>query len=228
MQHRDRRESALVDSAHEDRGHLRVQRLVQLIDDHRRQVGRVGLEAHPARQRQQDLPRVVLFAEEPLVEPLPRALAIHEGHGRGDDEERVERRAARRDLGQRAVALLHEREGQRDGGQKDENREGPVRERVLQAAAEDDARSEDVRHADGVDEAECRQEDQRVEDDGYRTGILRSVHVEERRDDRNAVADGIGEDAGNGRVERHADPAPLVRVVVERGSDTLPRLRRGH
>ena len=43
-----------------------MERLVELIDDHRREVGRVGLEADPARERQQDLPRVVLLAEEAL------------------------------------------------------------------------------------------------------------------------------------------------------------------
>ena len=105
VQHRDRRQPALVDAAHQDRRHQRMQRLVELIDDHRRQIGRVGLEAHPAGERQQDLARVVLFAEEALIEPLPGALAIHERRHRGNDEDHVERRAARRDVGERSIAL---------------------------------------------------------------------------------------------------------------------------
>ena len=79
VQHRDRGQPPFVDAAHQDRRHQRVQRFVDLIDDHRREIRRVGLEAHPAGQRQQDLARVVLLAEEPLVEPLARALAVAEG-----------------------------------------------------------------------------------------------------------------------------------------------------
>ena len=134
---------------------------------------------------------------------------------RGDDEERVERRAAGRNLGERAVALLHEREDQGDRGQGDEQGQRAVGERVLQAAPQHDARSEHVRDADGVDEAERGQEHETIEQDPQRARVLRAVGAEELRHDRNAVAYGVGEDAGDGRVERHADSAALVGVVVE-------------
>ena len=73
---------AVLDAAREHGGDFRVQRLIDLLDDQRREIARIGLEAHAAGQRHQDLPRVVLLAEEPLVEPLARAVAVaHDSPG---------------------------------------------------------------------------------------------------------------------------------------------------
>ena len=192
-----------------------MQGLVDLVDDHRREIGRVGFEAHSARERQQDLACVVLFAKETLVEPQACALTVHERHGRGDDEGGVECGAARRDLRQRRVAFLHERE--REGNRRQENQQGErtVGERVLEAAPQHNPWPEHMRDADGVNQPECRQQDQTVEDDPQRPGVIRRIHLEELRDNRDAVADRVGEDARDRGVERHADAAPLISIVVE-------------
>ena len=217
VQHGDRRQPALVDAAHQDRRHLRVQRLVDLVDDHRREIGRVGLEAHPAGERQQDLPRVVLLAEEPLVEPVPRALAVAERRRReatisSDVEPELlvtisrsvrsrsctsERTSASAGQEARAPSACGSRA--RTAGCAAAPRAGraraprrPRRRARTPAAAPAPARTT-------------------VTAPGY-SG---AVHADEHRDDRHAVLDRIGEHARHGGVDRHADPAPLVRVVVE-------------
>ncbi len=57
----------------EHRDALGMQRRVDLRHDHRDQVARIGFVRHAAGQRHQDLARVVLVAEEALIEPPLRA-----------------------------------------------------------------------------------------------------------------------------------------------------------
>ena len=78
MQHADRRQAAFLDPAHEDAEGFRVERLVELVDDRRREVGRIGFESNAAHQRKQDLAGVVFVAEKPFVEPLPRPFPVAE------------------------------------------------------------------------------------------------------------------------------------------------------
>ena len=70
-----------------------------------------------------------------------------------------------------AIALLHQREHERDGRQEDQHGQRAVGERVLKAAPQHHARPEDVRHADGVDQPERWQQDERVEQHGHGAGI---------------------------------------------------------
>ena len=72
-----------------------------------------------------------------------------------------------------------------------------------------------MRDAHCVNQAEGREQHQAVEDGSHGAGILRTVGIEQLGDDRNAVADGIREDSRNSGIERHADTAPLVCVVIE-------------
>ena len=112
---RHRHEPAVLDPAGEHRGDFRVQGLVDLLDDQRREIRGIGLEAHAAGERHQDLPRVVLLAEEPLVEPLARAVAVAHDRQRRDEEQQVDDRSARDDLQQ---VLLQQRVDERGAGQE--------------------------------------------------------------------------------------------------------------
>ena len=62
-----------------------------------RSPGSVSKRTRPASDTQ-DLPRVVLLAEEPLVEPLARAVAVAHDAERRDEQQQVDDRAARDDL----------------------------------------------------------------------------------------------------------------------------------
>ena len=55
-----------------------MQRRIDLRHDHRDEVARIGFVGHAARQRDQNLARVVLGAEEALIEPALRRVAILE------------------------------------------------------------------------------------------------------------------------------------------------------
>src|SRR5205085_4346908 len=120
----------------------RMQRLVDLADDERGEIRRIGLEPHAAREGQQDLAGVVLLTEETLVEPAASRIPILEGRDGGGEEREVEPRAAGGDLGDGLGAVARQGDDQRDGRNTAEDGQRPARERVLQAAAEDQPRPE--------------------------------------------------------------------------------------
>ena len=73
-------------------------------------------------------------AEEALIEPALRGVAIAQDHAEHRQEEEVEQRAAADDHRERLIALLHQRRGQREDRDRDQRGERAPRERVLQAA----------------------------------------------------------------------------------------------
>lgn len=93
-----------------------MQRLVYLSDDERGQVGRIGFETHAACEGEENLPCIVFFAEEPLVQPAPRPVPVLErGHG-GTNQRQIQPRAPRRGFADRLRAVARERGHQRNRG----------------------------------------------------------------------------------------------------------------
>ena len=208
----DRDQPSLLDAGGQHRGDLGMERLVDLLDHHRREIAGVGLEADAAGQRHQDLPRVVFLAEEALVEPLARAHAVARHAERGDEEQEVDDRSAGDDLHQ---VLLDERVDQRRARQKRDRGERAVGQRVLKAAAQHQRRTEHARDADGVGQPERRQQHQQLQERGHRPGVGGHRRPHQHRDDRHAVLQRVRDDAGHRRVDGHPDAAPLVGVVIE-------------
>ncbi len=169
--HRD--EETVLEPAHQDRDHVRVQRFVDLAHHHCREIGRIGLEPDAARQRQQNFSRVVLLAEEAEVQPLTRALAVTEGCNGHDDQHDVQPGTAHEDVAERPAPIPDEGERQRDRRQHRYDREGLAGQRVLEAAPQHHARAKHVGDADRVRDAEGGQQDQRLEHDEHREGVYR-------------------------------------------------------
>ena len=136
----DRRQPFVLDAADQDGDHLRVQRFVDLVHDHVRQIGRIGLEPDPVRERQEDLLRVVFLAEEPEVQPVPRPLAVPARRDRGADEHRIQGRARRGEVADRFAPVLDQRGHQRERRQRGDHGDGLVGQRVAEAAAQHEAR----------------------------------------------------------------------------------------
>ena len=74
--------------------------LLDLTHDQRRQIGRIRFQPHAADEREQDFARVVFLPEEPLIEPLPRTIAIAQPRDTGCEQREIDGRAARQDLGE--------------------------------------------------------------------------------------------------------------------------------
>ena len=127
----------------------------------------------------------------------------------------VQRRAAHRDLAQRAASIADQRNHQRECRQHRENRQGLAGERVLQAAAQDYSRTEHARDADRVDQPERRQQHEPLEEDVDRSRHARRGRAGQHRDDRHTVLDRVGDHAGHSGVDGHADAAALAGVVIE-------------
>ena len=77
-----------------------MERLLDLMDHQRGEIGGIRLEAHAAREREQDLARIVLLAKEALVEPLPRAIAIAQPRDARREQCEIDDGTARNDLAQ--------------------------------------------------------------------------------------------------------------------------------
>ena len=174
-----------------------------------RSVG-IGFEPHLRRQRHQDLARVVFLPEEPLVEHLPRPLAVAERRHDPGEEQEIDDRTAGEELLQR---LPPERRAERRAGGDRHDRQRPAGQRVLDAAPQDHARPEHARDAHRIGQAERRQQHERLQERGQQPRVHRHPRAGQHRDDRHAVLHRVGEHAGNGRVDRHLDPAALVGVV---------------
>ena len=143
---------------------FRMQRGIDLRHDHRDQVARIGFVWHASRERHQDLARVVLVAEEALIEPPLRRVAIPQGEAQHRQEEEIEQRPSSHDHRERLVALLHERRHQRDHRDQHERGERAPREGVLQALPQHRARAEHVTHRHRVRQAERRQQHDRLQE----------------------------------------------------------------
>ena len=140
------------------------------LDDQRRQIRRDrSRSARGSRERHQDLARVVLLAEEPLVEPLPRALAVTERRQRAGEEQQIDDRAAREDLLQRSAATARRRARRRQDGTIVSVRLASAYCRLRRSTI---ARPEHARHADRVGQPERRQQHERCSTAVTRHGYI--------------------------------------------------------
>ena len=184
------------------------------MDDQRDQLGRIGFERHAPGQRHQDLARVVLRPEEAAVEPALGGLAVAAGEHQQPDAHRVEQRPSGDDLGEREVALAHQRQHQRHRRQDRQQRDRALGHRVLQAAAQHRARAEDVLHRDGVGQAERRQEHERTQHQGHGPGQCHRSIEQQRPGQGQALGERPGERARHAGVDHHLDAPPLVGVGI--------------
>ena len=119
-----------------------MQGRVDMVDDQRHQLARIGLERHASGQRHQQLAGVVLRAEEPAVEPPLGALTVVAGDDQQRDTDGIEDWPSGDDFGERQVPLAHQREHERHRGQGGQHGQRALGERVLQAPAQHRARAE--------------------------------------------------------------------------------------
>ena len=85
----------------------------------------------------------------------------------------------------------------------------------MEAAPQHERRPEDARHAHRVGQSEGRQQHESLQYRGDRPGERQRGRPQEERDDRDAVLQRVGGHARYSGVDRHADPAALVRVVID-------------
>ena len=190
-----------------------MQRTIDLRDDHGHQVARVGFVRHASGERHQNLARVVLGAEEALVKPALRVVAIAQADAEQHEADQIEQRPAAHDHRQRQVALLHQRPGQGDHRQQHQHRERAAREGVLQAAPQHGARAEHVPHRHRIRQAEGGEQDNGLQ---QRLEQPRQFHrpagqAEEQGD---ARLERVGEHRRHAGEHHDLDPAPLVGIGI--------------
>ena len=192
---------------------LRVQRRLDVAEHQRHQRARIRFAGNAAGQRQQDLPRVVLAAEELLIEPARRGIAVAQAEPGQQERRQIEQRARFDDRGQRPIALADQRDQQQDGGERRQQRQRLARHRVVQALPHHGARAERPAHGHGVGEAHRREQDQQLQHDRHRPGP-RERHAGQVGDQRNGHQDGVGGRRRRPGEHRHLDAPPLLRVGV--------------